>query len=126
MIAYLDTHVAIWLVDGQLKKISKPASQMIERCSLLLSPTVVLEIEYMFEVGRISKRSAVVLDTLKADLNVELCSLPFLSVTKTAVFESWTRDTFDRLIVAHARANGVAALISADERVGANYSATVW
>ena len=126
MIAYLDTHVAIWLVDGQLKRLSRAASQMIEQCSLLLSPIVVLEIEYMYEIGHICERSAIVLDTLKADLNVKLCSLPFLAVTEAAIFEKWTRDTFDRLIVAHARANGVAALISADERIRANYSATVW
>ncbi len=126
MIAYLDTHVAIWLVDGQLKRLSRAASHTIERCSLLVSPIVVLELEYMYEIGRIYKRSAIVLDSLKADLNVEICNLPFLAVTNAAVFESWTRDTFDRLLVAHARANGIAALISADEHIRANYSATVW
>ncbi len=126
VIAYLDTHIAIWLVDGRLKKLSRAASHSIEQCSLLVSPIVALELEYMYEIGRIYKRSAIVLDALQADLNVESCKLPFLTVTKAATFESWTRDTFDRMIVAHARANGVAALISADEHIRANYSATVW
>ena len=126
MIAYLDTHVAVWLVDGQLSKLSRAALQSIERCSLLLSPMVLLEIEYLYEIKRASKRSARALDTLQADLDVELCSLPFSAVAQAAVHETWTRDAFDRLIVGNARANGIAPLISADERIRANYHATVW
>ncbi len=126
MIAYLDTQIAIWLVNGQLRKLSKAALQNIERCSLLLSPMVLLELEYLYEIKRASQRSARALDTLQADLGVELCNLSFSAVAQAAVHETWTRDVFDRLIVAHARANGVASLVSADERIRANYSATIW
>ena len=126
MIAYLDTHIAVWLVDGQLRKLSRAAAQAIERHSVLLSPIVMLELEYMYEIGRITKPSSTVLGILQADLNVELCNLPFLAVVESSIHEKWTRDTFDRLIVAHARANGTAALISADEQIRANYSATIW
>ncbi len=65
VIAYLDTHVAVWLVDGQLRKLSKAVTQTIERHSLLLSPTVLPELEYTYEIGCISKLSAIVLGRLQ-------------------------------------------------------------
>jgi PIN domain nuclease of toxin-antitoxin system len=40
--------------------------------------------------------------------------------------EKWTRDPFDRLIVANAKANGFAWLISADEHIRNHYPRAVW
>ena len=37
-----------------------------------------------------------------------------------------TQDPFDRFIVAHAKANGFARLITNDEKIRANYSLAVW
>ena len=126
MIAYLDTHIAAWLVSGQIRKLSRAATRKIEQCSLLISPAVLMELEYLFEVNRLPQPSLRVVETLQADLEVAICDLTFSRVAQSAIHEKWTRDTFDRLIVAHARANAVAALISADERIRTNYHATVW
>lgn len=57
---------------------------------------------------------------------VEVCTLPFTAVTEAALEESWTREPFDRLIVAQAKANGYAALITADRLIRANYSQALW
>jgi PIN domain nuclease of toxin-antitoxin system len=43
-------------------------------------------------------------------------------VARIAVHEKWTRDPLDRLIVANAKANGFAWLITEDQRMHAHYS----
>lgn len=42
-----------------------------------------------------------------------------------ALKESWTRDPFDRLIVANAKAAG-APLITKDERIRKHYRRAIW
>jgi hypothetical protein len=63
---------------------------------------------------------------LKAELGVEVCDSPFPSIITIAVNEKWTRDPFARVIVSHAKANGLSPLISADEAIRKNYIKTVW
>ncbi|SNT38681.1 hypothetical protein SAMN05421770_11073 [Granulicella rosea] len=59
-------------------------------------------------------------------MNVRVCDLPFSLVTNLALGEKWTGDPFDRMIVSHAKANGLAVLISSDEKIAENYPRTVW
>lgn len=87
---------------------------------------VLLELELLFEKKRVLEPATAMAARLKAELFVEVCPLPFPSIAHTALSEKWTRDPFDRLIVAHARANRMAALISADRQVQENYPGTVW
>ena len=52
---YLDTHVAVWLYAFGAKKLSKRASVLIERSSkLLISPMVLLELEFLHEIGKLA------------------------------------------------------------------------
>ena len=67
-----------------------------------------------------------VLLKLRAELGVEVCDSSFLSLITIAVNEKWTRDPFDRIIVSHAKANGLSPLISPDEAIQKNYVKTVW
>ena len=53
MIAYLDTNVVVWLAQGSLDRISDKAKQHLNEAELLLSPMVLLELEYLFEAKRI-------------------------------------------------------------------------
>lgn len=126
MIAYLDTHIAMWLLRGDVKKLTTSARRVIERASLRISPVVLLEFEYLIEVGRAKLPAMEMAGRLQAQLDVELCAFPFPLIAQAAIHEKWTRDVFDRLIVAHARANKVSALISADQTIQSNYSATIW
>ncbi len=126
MIAYLDTQTAIWLVEGQMKKLTAAADAAIRRSSLLISPMVLLEFEFMLEIRRTVIPAIEMAARLKAELYVEVCPLSFPSIAHAALSEKWTRDPFDRLIVAHARANRMAPLISSDQRIRENYPGTVW
>lgn len=126
MIAYLDTHALVRLALGRSRLIGRDASRLIERADLLISSMVLVELEYLNEIGRLKLRSRDICAKVERELGVKLCELPFAAVANAAIDETWTRDVFDRIIVAQARANGLAPLISADEKVAEHYPRTVW
>jgi PIN domain nuclease of toxin-antitoxin system len=125
-VTYLDTHSAIWLRKGDRSSLSKRAAHRVDaEEELLISPIILLELEQLYEIGRL-KVSA---DQLVADLanyaGVRICTYPFGLVMDQALREKWTRDPFDRIIVAHARARE-AALVTSDEKILRHYELAVW
>jgi len=126
LIAYLDTNVVVWLAQGDLGRISSKAQSLVERADLLVSPIVLVELEYLYEVGRIRLGARDLLRKLGHEIGLRVCELPFPSVADAVLDEKWTRDPFDRTIVAHAKTNGLAALVTADEEIRRNYSRAVW
>lgn len=126
MIAYLDTNTVVWLVQGNLTRISKKARGIIEEADLLVSPMVLVELEYLHELNRIKLSGRDVLLKIEHELDVRVCDLPFPEVADVASGEKWTRDPFDRMIVAQAKANGLALLISSDGEIREHYPRAVW
>lgn len=122
---YLDTHVLVRLYLGEVEKLSEPARNAIESEDLVASPAAVLELELLHEIGRLDPAAAKVMQVLEQDLGLRLCDLPFRTVANQALKESWTRDPFDRLIVANTKANN-AQLVSKDEKIQRHYPRTIW
>jgi PIN domain nuclease of toxin-antitoxin system len=87
---------------------------------------VTFELDILYEI----RRTKILWNGVRADLEYELglrvCNLPFSRIIEAARQEGWTRDPFDRIIVANAKANGLAYLISADEDIRKNYQRAVW
>ncbi len=86
----------------------------------------VLELEYLYDLGRTRFRSRETVQKLEQEIGVHICPLSFERIADAAIDEGWTTDPFDRLIVANAKANAFAPLISADEKFAAYYPKTVW
>ena len=126
MIAYLDTNVLIYLAEADRSRISKDAERMLREADLLLSPMVLLEIEYLYEKGRIQLSSRAIQAKIERETTIKICNLPFATISWMAIDEKWTRDAFDRIIVANAKANGLAFLISSDLEMAKHYPRTVW
>lgn len=126
MIAYLDTNVVVWLAQGNLARISDKARDILEDADLLISPMVLIELEYLYEVNRIKLPSREVQLKIEHEIGVRVCALSFPLIANLVLDEKWTRDLFDRVIVAHAKANGLAFLVSADEEIAKHYPRTVW
>jgi len=126
VIAYLDTNALVWLAQGDLAMHSPRAGRLIKQADLLFSPMVLLELEYLFEVKRNKLPARDIQRKVEHELGVRVCHLPFATVASAALDEKWTRDPFDRLIVANAKANGFAWLISADDEIARRYPRTVW
>ena len=126
MIRYLDTQVMVWLCQKQLEKLSQRAVAAIEDSELRISPMVLLELEYLHETKRIIPPPQALLHQLESQIGLQLCDHPFPAIVETALYETWTRDPFDRVIVAHARSNGYAPLVTSDAKIRANYPNAVW
>lgn len=125
MIHHVDTHVALWLFRGQQSKISRRALEFLKEGQSLISPIVELELEILFEVGKATQPAAKVLLALRPLLDLEISACRFGDVASVARSFAWTRDPFDRLIVANAMADG-AKLITADAVILENFDGAVW
>ena len=100
---YLDTHVIVWLYADKGKRLSTTARRLIEESqSLLISPMVMLELDFLHEINRTSCGSGPVFDYLKKWINLAICDKSFSAVVLKASDQPWTRDPFDRLITAQA------------------------
>lgn len=126
MIAYLDSHIVMLLAAGRKNWMSTEALGLIKRAELLLSPMAFLELEFLFEIKRSKLSARDLFDKVAHETGLRMCDLPFARVAQAALGEGWTRDPFDRMIVAQAKANGFAWLISADEDFKRHYPRTAW
>ena len=122
---YLDTHVVAWLYAGEFDKLSKAATKGIHGDAPFISPIVILELQYLYDIGRAREPAPRVLETLSRDIGLSVCDLPFAAVVEQALHQKWVRDPFDRLIVAQAAAND-APLITRDEKIRRHYKRAIW
>jgi PIN domain nuclease of toxin-antitoxin system len=121
-VTYLDTHAAVALYQAELSVFSAAAlKELEEESDLRVSPMVLLELEYLHKIKRIRITAAQIVSSLAAEIGVTVCDLPFPQVIRQAAEERWTRDPFDRIIVAHAKANE-AVLITRDRAMLRRYS----
>ena len=125
-IAYLDTHVALWLYAGASENLTIEAKQQIEANDLLISPMVLLELEYLHERKKLNPAAKQMLANLHVQLGVNICHFSFAAIAAEAELCKWTRDPFDRIIVSHARANGNAPLITANRQMRQHYPGAKW
>lgn len=123
---YLDTHVAAWLYAGAEERMSTEArSSLRDSHDLRVSPMVRLELQYLFEIGRVTVPAAKVMDDLRTALGLAVCDASFVAVAHLAEDLQWTRDPFDRLIVAQAALHE-AHLITKDATLHRNYPGCIW
>ncbi len=124
--AYLDTHIAVYLHDGLIERLSKSAKRGIDASDLLISPIVLLELEYFFKRKRIGIAPREIYHAIHVDFGVAMCGLPFAKVVDASLDLDWTSDPFDRLIVAQATANRNSPLITKDGLIREKYMQAVW
>lgn len=125
-LTYLDTHVAAWLYAGRIDLLTPRAVGVIEgEAELAISPAVVLELEYLREVGRLAAGGNVVAQSLSAQIGVFVHDVSFASVVESALDLDWTRDPFDRMIVAQATVTK-SALLTKDRSIRRHYRDAIW
>ena len=122
---YLDTHSVLFVYEKDLGRFGAEALRAIEEDDdLRVSPMVVLELEFLHEIKRIRTSPRRIIEALEVDVGLKICDASFPSVVNKASAERWTRDPFDRLIVAQARL-GSASLNTKDRGIQANYAAAL-
>ncbi|MDZ7696526.1 MAG: PIN domain-containing protein [Deltaproteobacteria bacterium] len=123
---YLDTHVILWLYLRKGEGLSDRARELIEYEDLvLISPMVLLELDYLHEIGRTTVGSSQVFDYLHQRLGLQICQKAFMDVVRKASQLSWTRDPFDRMITAQSAIDRN-TLITKDKIIRKNYDHAVW
>lgn len=121
---HLDTHVAVWLYQKDEARLL-PALRHIAGRRLIISPMALVELQYLHEVGRTRPTAEAIFAELSATLGLQTARSSFADVVRQAWALAWTRDPFDRLIVATALVDG-APLVTRDEVIRANVPAAVW
>ena len=89
MIAYVDTQVLLWALDAEFQHLSATAMEALGHATLLVSPMVMLELEYLYEVQRTTWTSRDARFRMERDLNTTVCHLPLSKVTDAALDEKW-------------------------------------
>ena len=121
----LDTHVVVWLYTGEVERLSESAVDALERHVPVVSPIVQLELTSLHEIDRLMVSGTEVIDDLRERIGMQLSDTPLGSIVTAAAPLSWTRDPFDRLIVADALVAS-ADLITKDATIAANCPLTLW
>ena len=116
----LDTHIAVALYEGRTAGLSAAAKRAIDRDTVSISPAVLLEIELLHEIGRLRVGATPVSLRLGEDLSIRIATERFADVAIEALGLGFTRDPFDRLIVAHA-ALTKSALVTQDTELRYRY-----
>lgn len=122
---YLDTHVLAWLYAGRTELLPEGARRQLGSSEIRISPVVMLELQYLYEIERLTQPAAEVVGTLTEDLGLVLCDLPFATVARASLDQSWTRDPFDRMIVGQA-SHVDSPLLTKDRTILENYPRAVW
>ncbi len=95
----LDTHILLWIVLGSRRIDDFPWLERYRPWGV--SPISLLEIQFLAEIGRIELESGFQ-EALASDPRFEIDEAPLASLVRAALPLGWTRDPFDRLLVAHS------------------------
>lgn len=93
----LDTNAVIWLAQGHRR-----AAPLARASRLYLSPATLLELQFLVELGKVRVAGAFSPDAIVSDPRWLLDEPPPGKWFTAAAELGWTRDPFDRLLVAHA------------------------
>ena len=124
-LVYCDTHIVVGLYDNKLSLFGRHAVRLLEQGQVLISPAVMLELEYLYEIGKIKIGAKKIFSELEESIALKICNQDFIKVVYESLNQSWTRDPFDRLIVAQAAVTK-SSLITKDEFIHKHYTHSVW
>ncbi len=122
---YLDTHVVVWLYAGLVEKFSPAVKDLMNENEIYISPMVRLELHYLYEIQRVTDDANTMIADLSNRIDLKVCQKDFDAIISQATTLSWTRDPFDRVIVAHAGLNEN-VLVSKDQNILTNYAYARW
>ena len=93
-VAFLDTHILVWLYAGEVNLISKAARKLIEQIPLIVSPMALLEVDYLCEIKKITVGGRKLFEELRLVLPIEQANDPFGDIVAKASDLSCTKNPF--------------------------------
>ena len=122
MTCLLDTHFLVWVITK-----SRRLRQFLwleDYVPWGVSPISLLEIQLLAEVGQREVLNPQFVKTFKTDSRFIIDEVSLITLVEKSFDLRWTRDPFDRLIVAHSLSRRV-PLCSVDSNVLENHSLVV-
>jgi PIN domain nuclease of toxin-antitoxin system len=117
--------VVVWLYAGHIEKLGEQARELINENDLYISAIVRLELQYLYEIQRVTAEANEILTDLSDRVGLKICDKRFHAIVSGALELSWTRDPFDRIIVANAALDSN-ILITRDQSILENYENARW
>lgn len=124
-LVYCDTHIIVGIYANNLSLFPRETIRLLEQGQVLMSPVVLLEMEYLYEVGKVKASAETMFKELEKSIGLKICDKNFVNVAYESLKLSWTRDPFDRFIVAQASLTK-SSLITKDELIREHYRHAVW
>ena len=122
---YLDTHVVVALYQDVSLLTRRARQYLSKKSEIFISPMAYLELVILCELNRIRYAPRTILDHLEESIGATLCSKSFDLVILAAAELGWTRDPFDRIIVAQAKLEND-TLLTKDANILRHYRRAVW
>lgn len=122
---FLDTHILVWLYQGDKKLFSETAQQELQNNELVISPIVLLELQYLYEAKKMRTKGQAIFSELQKTAGLRVAQHDGEVIVHAALLLSWTRDPFDRIIVGHALSQK-AKLLTKDRSILRHYPQAVW
>ncbi len=122
---HLDTHVVAWLYLGELSLFPPAVRNELNRSDLVASPIIELELQYLFEIERVTVPAIEIVTELQQTIGLRFSEAPFQGVVRASLANQWTRDPFDRIITAQAAVEG-APLLTKDANIRRHYRLAYW
>jgi PIN domain nuclease of toxin-antitoxin system len=122
---HLDTNAVIFLYMDELTRFTRKGRGLIQFEPLFISPMVLMELQYLFETNKIFVKPETIFSTLGENLDLKLSKNAFIDIIDSSSAINWTRDTFDRIIVANAMLQK-APLLTKDQLILEHYKLAVW
>ncbi len=122
-VIFLDTHVVVWLFQGK-KVFSEKVRELMTHSDLRISPMVRFELMMLFEKKKIESPLKI-LTSLKQDFYFREDSIDFGQLITSSMSLNFSRDPFDRMIVAHSKIRAC-KLISKDRVILEHYHDAIW
>lgn len=123
--ALIDTHIAIWLFDGEFDRLPDKAQDVLRSNSTAISPIAELELNYLYEIGRLKPRPDQIISTLASHIGLQITQTSLNQVCRRAVDLTWTRDPFDRMQAAQALLTN-SPFVTKDPTILDNLELAVW
>lgn len=122
---FLDTHAILWLYEKDLARFTEKGRTLLEEEDLVYSPMILVELRYLYEIGRVTVSPELILRELSGKIGLEPDPVSFLPIAESAGSITWTRDPFDRIIAAHT-VYREGMLLTRDRTILENCSHAIW
>lgn len=121
----IDTCVAVFLYERRANRLSPAAHKLLAEKTIFVPSFVELELTFIVQKGRANHTQGEVLNFIRKDFATTHLESRVSDVCKSAEALSWTREPFDRFIVAEVMTHKL-PLITSDRNIQEHYKKAIW